>query len=171
MIVWLFGLILVAAGCDANGSPRAQPARPHLDGVYTVTTTADDLEEANGFEEDVPENYGEWVYVINGDRLAFSQQSKDACTWGYGTFTVRGQIFDWAILNGGATVAPNNAVNKPGEFFSFGWSLFRDTLTLTPAKGSLSPANFRMKPWRRISMAPSAKYFHRGCPPPPNALG
>jgi hypothetical protein len=51
----------------------------------------------------------------------------------------------------------------------FGWSLYRETLTLTPVPGA-SPQNFWAKPWQRISSTPSSRSFSERCPPPDNAL-
>ena len=31
--------------------------------------------------------------------------------------------------------------------------------------------NFRAKPWRQVSDAPSQRYFNKRCPPPAAALG
>ena len=75
----------------------------------------------------------------------------------------------WSFTDGGG-IAPNEAENKPGEFFVFGFSAYRDTLTVTPVKGEISPLNFRAKPWRRLSTTPSERFFSRRCPPPAAAL-
>ena len=100
--------------------------------------------------------------------FAFTQENKDACTWGYGTFAVKGNQVEWTFTDGGG-IAPNNAFNKPGEFFVFGWSLYRETLTLTAVPGA-SPENFRAMTWQRISTTPSSRPFSKRCPPPANAL-
>ena len=60
--------------------------------------------------------------------------------------------------------------NKPGERFVFGWSLYRDTLTLTAVPGEISPENFMVKPWHRTGSAPSPQVFGTRCPPPSDAL-
>ena len=116
-----------------------------------------------------PGNYGRWIYVFDRGRFAFTQENDLACTWGYGTFTVTGDHVAWTFEDGGGHT-PDNAYNKPGEFFVFGWSLYRDTLTLTPVKGEISPENFRIKPWRRIATTPSRNALSPRCPPPANAL-
>ncbi|MEO7981920.1 MAG: hypothetical protein ABI807_13645 [Sporichthyaceae bacterium] len=54
-----------------------------------------------------------------------------------------------ADLDGGG-IAPTGAANKPGELFDYGWSLYRDTLTLTPVDGTISPGNFLAQPWHRV---------------------
>jgi hypothetical protein len=67
-------------------------------------------------------------------------------------------------------IAPDNAANKPGEFFTFRWSQHRGVLTLSPVAGAVSPANFMAKPWVRISTTPLARFLSGRCPPPAGAL-
>jgi hypothetical protein len=67
-------------------------------------------------------------------------------------------------------MAPSGANNKPGEFFVFDFSSYRDTLTVTPVEGEISPGNFRAKPWRRVSDTPSRRYLSKRCSPPAAAL-
>ena len=86
-----------------------------------------------------------------------------------GTFRVDGNRMSWTFTDGGG-IAPSGAENKPGEFFVFGFSAYRDTLTVTPVEGEISPRNFRAKPWRRLSDTPSRRYFSKRCPPPAAAL-
>lgn len=138
-----------------------------LDGVYTRDTKfGDDPADPSP----APENYGHWVFVLRGTHFAQNQQYQDACTWGYGTLNVTGARMEWTYTDGGG-IAPSGAQNKPGEFFAFGWSLYRDTLRLTPVPGEVSPRGFWLKPWHRISATPSFSYFARKCPPPAGALG
>jgi hypothetical protein len=117
----------------------------------------------------VPENYGHWIFVFDNGHFADTQQYRNACTWGYGTFTVKGHEMDWTFTNGGG-IEPTGSANKPGEFFRFDWSLYRGTLTVTGVPGAVSPINFDGKPWHLISTTPSTRYFSKGCPPPANAL-
>jgi len=151
--------------CEQQGPPAAGKAL--LDGVYTMTTKYGDNP---GDTDPVPENYGHWIFVFRGSHFAITQEYRNACTWGYGKLNVKGAQMEWTFTDGGG-IAPDNAQNKPGEFFVFGWSLYRGTLTLTPVPGAISPGNFRGKPWHRISTVPSAKYFSQRCPPPADALG
>jgi TRAP-type C4-dicarboxylate transport system substrate-binding protein len=154
-----------APGCGPGPAPAAGATT--VDGVYTMTTKFGD----NPSDPDVvSENYGDYILVLRAGHFAFTQEYRDSCTWGYGTFSVKGTKLELTFLDGGG-VAPNNAMNKPGEFFVFGWSVYRDTLTLTAVDGAISPENFRLKPWHRISNAPTAKYLNKKCPPPANALG
>jgi TRAP-type transport system periplasmic protein len=151
--------------------PRVAGKADPLDGVYQFTDTAAELQAAPGAStgDVVPENYGTWTLVLDRGRFAITQEDAQACTWGYGTFAVKGNRMDWLFTDGGG-IAPDNAANKPGEFFTFRWSLYRDMLTLAPVAGAVSPLNFRVKPWARISTTPSAAFLSKGCLPPAGAL-
>ncbi len=154
--------------CPAGASELAAAPTP-IDGVWRVTTTAEELVAA-GDPEPIAENCGSWVYVFDRGRFAFAQEADEACTWGHGTYFVDGNRVEWSVLDGGG-IAPNNAANKPGEFFVFGWSRYRDTLTLTAVPGEISPTNFMVKPWRLTDEQPSAGVFGaRRCPPPAEAI-
>jgi TRAP-type C4-dicarboxylate transport system substrate-binding protein len=143
----------------------ATRARTPIDGVWRMDTGR------SAAEPDLQaENWGHWVFVFDRGRFADTQANAQACTWGYGTFTVSGHRTTWSFIDGGGD-APNNAQNKPGEEFAFGFSVFHDTLTLSPVKDAISPLNFRAEAWRRVSSAPSPSYFSDRCPPPPSALG
>ena len=96
------------------------------------------------------ENWGHWVFVFDRGRFAITQENETSCTWGYGTYAVDGTRMSWTFEDGGG-IAPNNAMNRPGEYFVFDFSAYRDTLTLTPVEGEISPLNFRAEPWRRLS--------------------
>jgi hypothetical protein len=161
---------------ELGAPPDALPACPHapapptraptlMDGVWRMDTTRN-----SDAPEFIAENWGHWTFVFDRGRFADTQENAQACTWGYGTFTVSGHRTTWRFLDGGGH-APNNAQDKPGEEFTFGLSVFHDTLTLTPVKGAISPDNFRVKAWRRLSSTPSQSHFSRRCPPPPAALG
>lgn len=148
---------------DVSSSAGKSP----LDGVYTMDTKiGDDPADTDV----VPENYGHWVFVFHGSHFADTQQYQNACTWGYGTVTVTGARMAWTFTDGGG-VAPNGSENKPGEYFVFGWSQYRGTVTLTPVPGETSPDNFRLKPWHRVSATPSLSSLNKSCPPPADALG
>jgi len=152
------------AGVAGGSVTQAGPLGPRgpLDGTYVVDTTAGG--DANLEEE----NYGHWVYVVDRGRFAFSQENGPACTWGYGTWTVHGNKVEWLFTDGGGE-APNGAANKPGERFVFGWSKFRDTLTLSAVPGEISPLNFNAEPWHRIGK-PDASRLSTRCPPPSEAF-
>ena len=139
-----------------------------IDGVFQVTTTLADLRAA-GDPDPVPENYGAWTYVFDRGRFAFTQENEQACSWGYGTYEVKGSRIEWSFINGGG-ITPTGASNKPGEFFVFGWSIYRDLLTLTAVPGRVSPDNFLLKPWQLTSATPSRSALNAHCPPPAAAL-
>lgn len=154
-----------APGC-AQTAPLAHNAGP-LDGVWRYTDTAADLRAAGVPQGDIaPGNYGTFTYVIDRGRFAVTLEDKQACAWGYGTFTVRGDRFEQLFTDGGGI--PPGAANKPGELFTFRWNLYRGVLTLSPVQGAVSPVP--PKPWVRISTTPSARFLSKRCPPPSGAL-
>jgi TRAP-type C4-dicarboxylate transport system substrate-binding protein len=158
-----------APGCGHTARPAGK-AGP-LDGVWQFTTTPADLRALAGVSQGdiVPENYGRYTFVIDRGRFAFTQENRQACTWAYGTFTVTGDRFEQLFTDGGG-IAPDGATNKPGELFTFRWSLYRGMLTLYPVTDAVSPNPSLGKPWPRISAAPSARFLSKRCPPPAGAL-
>jgi TRAP-type C4-dicarboxylate transport system substrate-binding protein len=161
-------------------SPEPAPACPSapqlagkagpLDGVWRFTATPADLRSAGISQGDVvPENYGTFTIVIDRGRFAFTNESRRACIWAYGTFTVHGNQFEQLFSDGGG-IAPTGAANRPGELFDDRWSLYRGVLTLSPAKDASHPAPPSVKPWLRISTTPSPRFLSRRCPPPAGAL-
>jgi len=150
---------------SATGASTPLPTA--FDGVYTMDTS-----EADGLKSDpniVPENWGHWAFVFGAERFAFTQENAQACTWGYGTYTVADGRVEWKLIDGGGD-APNGAVNKPGEAFVFGWTRYRDTLTLTAIPGAVSPDNYFLRPWHRSDSRPSAALLSKRCPPPKEAI-
>jgi TRAP-type transport system periplasmic protein len=135
-----------------------------IDGVWRM-----DTDRSAARPDYLEENWGHWIYVFDRGNFAITQENRDACTWQYGTFEVDGNRMSWTFTNGGG-IAPNNAHDKPGEFFVFDFSAYRDTLTVTPVEGEISPPNFRAEPWRLISDTPTRRHFSKRCPPPPPAL-
>jgi TRAP-type C4-dicarboxylate transport system substrate-binding protein len=154
-------------GCSPEPTADRSEVTP-FDGVYEVTISAEDLRHA-GDPNPIPANFGAYTYVFDRGRFAFTQQSDAICTWQYGTYVVDGDRVEWTFLDGGAT-PDGNGHNNPGEFFVFGWSLYRDTLTLTAVPGETSPAPTLVKPWHRLDATPSASFLNPDCPPPPEAL-
>ena len=107
--------------------------------------------------------------IIDRGRFTYQQEDRQACTWAYGTFAVKGNEFEQLFTDGGG-IAPDGAANKPDELFTFRWSLYRGVLTLSPVKGAVSPPNFLAKPWLRVSTSPSPHFLSRRCLPPAGAL-
>jgi TRAP-type C4-dicarboxylate transport system substrate-binding protein len=152
------------AKCERAAGAPASGAATEIDGVWRM-----DTDRRAAAPDNLAENWGRWIYVFDRGRFAITQENQDACTWGYGTFAVDGNRMSWTFTDGGG-IAPNNAMNRPGEFFVFDFSAYRDTLTVAPVKGEIAPLNFRAKPWRRLSDTPSREYFSKRCPPPAVAM-
>ena len=149
--------------CERSAAPEAQTRTP-LDGTWRM-----DTDRSAAAPEGLDENWGHWIFVFDRGRFAITQENRASCTWGYGTYTVDGDGTTWRFTDGGGQ-APNDAENKPGEEFSYSVSVYRDTVTLGPVKGAISPTNFDAEPWRRIG-SPSRARLSRRCPPPDAALG
>ena len=155
-----------ACAKGASTAGAASRARTALDGAWAMKTRIPDGERAgHSYAELGPENLGDWRFVLDRGRFAFTQRFRNACTWGFGTYSVRSGAMRW-LMAGGGGMAPSGAVNKPGEDFTFKWSRFHDTLKLGPFRGAISPDNFFLRPWHLISKQPSPRYFERRCPPP-----
>lgn len=154
--------------CPGEPGSGADAAVTSFDGVYQETTTAEDLRHL-GDPNPIAENFGAWTMVFDRGQFAYNQLSDEACTWAYGTYVVNADRVAWTFIDGGGT-APNHAANRPGEFFVFDWSLFRDALTLTAVTGEVSPPVFLVRPWHRLDTTPSASALNQNCPPPPEAF-
>jgi TRAP-type C4-dicarboxylate transport system substrate-binding protein len=164
----------------AGAPPRHPPCRPTdraqpgpatpVDGVWTFDSDEADARAAHVPDADLtPENWGHHVLAFSHGRFAITQEDREACTWVYGTYRVRGQRVTWDVTDGGGH-GPQNAVNQPGEHFDYHWSRFKDTLQLTSVQGAVSAPNFLAKPWRRLGDDPRSAPFSRRCPPPPTGL-
>ena len=151
--------MLAGAGPDAR---RASRPASTASGPWTPTA-------APRLPERQDENWGHWIFVFDRGRFAITQENETSCTWGYGRYALNGARMSWSFEDGGG-IAPNNAMNRPGEYFVFDFSTYRDTLTLTPVEGQISPLNFRAQPWRRLAETASTEHFSKHCPPPAAAL-
>jgi TRAP-type C4-dicarboxylate transport system substrate-binding protein len=164
----------------AGEPPLHRPCRPPaqvqtgpptaVDGVWTFDSDADDFRAIKLRQEDLtPENWGHHVIAFARGRFAITQEDREACTWVYGTYRVRGHRLTWNVIDGGGH-GPQNATNRPGEHHAYDWSRFKDTLRLTRAPRAVAASNFIAKPWRRIGDDPRKAPFSRHCPPPPTGL-
>jgi TRAP-type C4-dicarboxylate transport system substrate-binding protein len=159
----------VHPACRPPGRANPGPVTP-VDGVWRFDSDAADARAAHVADEDLtPENWGHHVLAFSRGRFAITQEDREACTWVYGTYRVRGHRVTWDVVDGGGH-GPQNATNRPGEHFDYDWSRFKDTLRLVGVPGAVWAPNFNVKPWRRIGDDPRKAPFSRHCPPPPAGL-
>ena len=155
-----------AAHRPATQDHAAEP----VDGTWEFESDAADLRAAPGTPADItPENFGHYVFALSRGRWAYTSEAPGACTWGYGTYALRGHRMIWDVTDGGGG-GPQNATNRPGEHFEFSWSRFKDTLQVGPLRGAISPNNFIALPWRRVGAEPLRAPFARQCLPPAEGL-
>lgn len=155
--------------CQPPARTQTGPATP-VDGVWAFDSDEADLRGAHTSADDLtPENWGHWVFAFSRGRFAITQEDREACTWVYGTYSVRGHRMTWDVTDGGGH-GPQDATNRPGEHFDFSWSRFKDALHVSRVRGAVSPNNFDVKPWRRIGDDVSKAPFSRRCPPPPRGV-
>jgi TRAP-type C4-dicarboxylate transport system substrate-binding protein len=150
---------------------RAKPGKATpIDGAWEFTSTEADLRRAGESRAGLtPENWGHYVFAFSRGRWIITQEAPGACTWAYGTFSVRGHRTIWDVTDGGGS-GPQNATNRPGEHFDYTWSRFKDTLELSPVRGRVSAKNFLALAWRRVGDDARKAPISRRCPPPPAGL-
>jgi TRAP-type transport system periplasmic protein len=145
-------------GCSAQAA--SAPRRPApLDGVWRTTRTP-----AQGGPQ--PENHGTFIHVFDRGRYAFQQWSRRACTWSYGTYTLRGKEIRLVNIKAGG-IAPSNANGKPGETVPLLWNVYRGTLSL-PNAPEIHDSPIERTPYTLVDKTPSSNYFIKRCPPPAN---
>jgi TRAP-type C4-dicarboxylate transport system substrate-binding protein len=155
--------------CRPTARARPGKATP-IDGAWEFRSTEADLVRAGERPALLtPENWGHYVFAFSRGRWIITQEAPGACTWAYGTFSVRGHRMTWDVTDGGGS-GPQNATNRPGEHFDYTWSRFKDTLELSPVRGKISPLNFSALAWRRIGDNARKAPISRRCPPPPAGL-
>jgi hypothetical protein len=157
-------LAVVAVGC--GGSSGAEPT---LDGVYRATISAEDLAAVDAPDETTPTR-GTWTLVLDRGRFAVTQDGgSQGCAWAYGALGLGGRnVMGLRVIDAGAIPAAV-ASNQPGDRYRFGWSRYRDVLTLSEAGGGAS-GYFVARPWRRIAQTPTASGLSERCPPPTGVL-
>lgn len=146
------------------GHATSQP----LDGTYVWTTTAQDLLAIGTPSQDVQENFGNNVVIVSRGRFAASGRNGTTCGYAYGRFEVKGRRFTMFYSDGFSN--NGQGANQPDELFTYGWSLFHETLTLSAVPGALSPEPSRAKPWLRVSTKPLFDKLDTECRPPKSAL-
>ena len=157
---------------DCSGLSRASAPEvvSPVDGNYLAKVTKSDLRNAGVPHGDVVvENYGEFRFVFDRGRFAFTQHEAAACTWGYGTFSVTGDKLQMSFTDGGGK-SPNDATNQPGELFGYAWSTYKGAMKWSTVPGAISPPMWTSKPRVRQGTAPASKFLGTECPPPAAAL-
>ncbi len=147
-------------------APVAAASATAFDGTYRMVST--EQEERKSDPTAPPENWGTFIFVFVRGRFVFTQENAKACNWGFGTYIVNGSHVEWTFTDGGG-LAPSGAQNKPGEDFTYGWSIYRDTLRLMSSSG-ISPEPFRDQAWHRLSTTGALTQLSTRCPPPAGAL-
>jgi TRAP-type C4-dicarboxylate transport system substrate-binding protein len=150
--------------CSATQVAQTRKAGA-LDGVYRMSVSEQRQAKVDGGDP-IEENWGDWRLVIDRGRFVWTQDNPKACTWGYGTATLEGDLLVWDFEDGGG-IAPNNANNKAGEHFVWKPKLYRDTLSLQNIEPD--PEGFGTVRWTRTSDEPSRDAFFARCEPPPEA--
>jgi TRAP-type C4-dicarboxylate transport system substrate-binding protein len=146
-----------APSCGAQEA--SAPRRPTpLDGVWRTTRTP-----APGVQ---PENHGTFIRVFDRGRWARQQWSRRACTWAYGTYTLRGKEIRLVAVKAGG-IAPTNTSAKPGETIPLLWNVYRRKLSL-PNAPEIHDSPIEATPYTLVDKTPSSKYFNNRCPPPAN---
>jgi hypothetical protein len=152
-----------------RSNPTAPVARSPLDGVWQFNTTIAQLKTVSTDPTEwIPENVGNTTMVIDRGRFVITQVDPQACTWQYGKIAVHRDVLSLTFINGGG-MSPNNAYNRPGEYFKYRWSLYNGKLTLGDYH-NMSPSPLRVVPWNLVTTVPTRRYFPTRCPPPPAAL-
>ena len=157
-------LVPTCDGIPPELAGNAKGVKGPLDGTWTMSETVEDVQAKGSPREESPalENFGDWVFLVHRGRFAYNQRNGAACTWGYGTWQTKNNRVQWRFVDSGG-MAPSGANTKPGEVYDFSWSLYRDTLTLGPVGGVISPENFFGQPWRRVSSTPKVDRLFAKC--------
>jgi TRAP-type C4-dicarboxylate transport system substrate-binding protein len=144
----------------------AAPKAGLLDGVYQYSVTLADLKAAGADPTELTAtNVGKTTFLIDRGAFAMTIVNPKACVRAFGTLRVSGDkliTYFFSYGGGGPGATPN--------VFAFYWSLYRDLLTLRRFPGATSPTNAIAKPWLRVSLSPSLRYFSKACPAAPNTL-
>jgi hypothetical protein len=127
------------------GSDAAVAAPTPIDGTWDLTIDAADFPDQPNLEE---ENYGAFHWVLDRGHFEMTQKNGRSDRWTRGSYRVTDDIVEFEVEDYGGT-APNNASEKPGEIFTFAWSLYRDKLALKPVPGAVSPDGLTKVPWTR----------------------
>jgi TRAP-type transport system periplasmic protein len=151
----------------------ASPGATGLDGLYRMTTNADELASAPGIppEDLVPENWGDFTFALARGQLAFTTENAKACVWGYGRYAVNGNVLSVRFHHTGGGLAPTGAIYLPVQTLRYRWSRYRDLVRLRAVRHAFDADLFVINQWRRVGSAHSVSDLSPNCPPPRHALG
>lgn len=137
-----------AATCTGTAAQPTNGQATRIDGVYVYHTTLDELRASDHDPSDyVRENYGDYEMILNRGVFTQVQPLGDRAA---GTYTVIGGTLTLTFTQGSG----GEAHNRPGEVFTYHWSLYRDQLTLATVQGQVSPGPLTVKSWTRIGDVP-----------------
>jgi TRAP-type C4-dicarboxylate transport system substrate-binding protein len=154
-----------APSCGGVQGKRANRRSTRVDGLWRMDSTAAELARVAPEDADLPENWGRQTFALRAGRFAFTNENRQACIWGYGTYIVKDDVVEWRFEAGGGD-SPTDSTNRPGEVFKYRWSRYRDRLTFRALKGAISPPGFHLNPWRLLEGRPSLSGLSSRCPPP-----
>jgi hypothetical protein len=150
-----FGMTSAGAQATRGASdPMSVGKLTPIDGVYHVTTTAEEL-RAVPTAVVGPYAYGDGTLVFDRGWARLRQASDEGSSWTTGTFTLRDNILvmTWAAAGG----VPGQKI-LPREVHKLRTSLYRGQLEFSVVPGPDSPVEFCVKPWQRTGDAPSAAF-------------
>lgn len=159
-----------APTCSTGAGESARRGATPVDGLWGMTSTESEYAEIAPPADVVPENWGEFRFALVRGRFAFTTENGKACLWAYGSYAVKGDLLELTVEDGGGrSVTEENFFNRPGEFFTYRWSRYRDRITLTPVTGRISPEPYRVNAWR-LEGEPFRGALADRCLPPREAL-
>jgi TRAP-type C4-dicarboxylate transport system substrate-binding protein len=128
--------------CSEEGAAAAPAAAPEqLEGRWEATLTRDELVQVGRVSPELAgELAGAWSLELADGKLRAHNPTAPLAT---GTYTVEGDVLT-VVWQQGASL-------EPGSLAVFGWSVYRDSLTLFEIPDGDPLHAMMIKPWRRAS--------------------
>jgi hypothetical protein len=166
-VVALFALGVGAAAAAAAADSTA--SRTPIDGVYRFQITVAELRAGADPSEINDGNYGRFTAVFDREHFVITPHNERACTLQYGNFRLTGNRLRLSFVDGGGV--GTKAYNRPGESFTYSFTVSRSALTLKAIPGTSPPTPLRLKPWLLVFKTPKWMWLGAGrCAPPRKAL-
>ena len=140
--------------------PSPTPATP-LDGVWQTVTTRAEQAAFGGTDPDAVDecNFGTIRWTFGHGVYDEVQHAGTTQTWATGTYTVEGDRLTMDATDGGGTGPGGGCHIHAGDEFTWVVRRSGDTMTIAWPDPSLPPdqypANYVVKPWRRVGDAPA----------------